>query len=524
MKSPSGWKSKWLTSIVRIGVVCLSVVTLGSCATSPSGMAPRAVPDTPAAPAVRPLPEWRDAVIYFVVLDRFADGDPSNNENVDRTAKGTFHGGDLKGLLEQLDYLEELGITAIWITPVVRQIPGFVTGAGFPDWAYHGYWADDFYSVDPRFGTEDQLAELVRQAHSRGIRVLLDVVYNHAGYDSQYTTNPKTKNWLRTNANGECRQNDDILSCLAGLPDFKTELPEVADFLMTAHIGMAKRTGIDGFRLDTVKHVTHEFWQEHRRRTKAELGSDFFLIGELWGGDATSLDSYFVNDEMDAGFDFGFQGSAIAWLQGRGRTVAFSRYLQKRHAVRDGYHVSQYLSSHDVPGALYQLNGDRGTFRLAAALQFVSIGIPMVYYGEEVARAGGDWPDNRSNMPWGTSPVQPGAGLETDEEMLDFYKRLIRIRGEHPALSRGVYTPLSTDGDLLLFSRIDETTADAVVVAMNRGESAVTSTFPLPVQWNGAAVMDALENAATRVENGVVQLDVAPRSVRILVSGRAMAP
>jgi glycosidase len=125
-----------------------------------------------------------------------------------------------------------------------------------------------------------------------------------------------------------------VTSCVAGLPDLRTELPEVADYLMTAQLGRAERTGGDGFRRDTVRHVAHEFWQEHRRRTRERLGDDFFLLGEVWGGDPGVLDPWFENDEMDAGFDFGFQGSTLAFVEGRGRAVAYDRYLQKRHAVR----------------------------------------------------------------------------------------------------------------------------------------------------------------------------------------------
>ncbi|HEY7162446.1 MAG TPA: alpha-amylase family glycosyl hydrolase, partial [Acidobacteriota bacterium] len=251
---------------------------------------------------------WSDAVLYFVIVDRFADGDPSNNQNVDINAKGTFHGGDLKGLINNLNQIADLGVTAIWITPVVKNIDGFVTGAGFPDWGYHGYWADDFYKIDSRFGTEDDLKILVQECHKRGIKLLLDVVYNHCGYDSQYTKNPETKGWLRTEALGTCGQ-DDLTSCLSGLPDFKTELPEVADYLMKAHLGLAKRVNLDGFRLDTVKHVDHPFWKEHRQRIRNEIGENFFLLGEVWGGDPNVLDPWFEGDEIDAGFDFSFQGN-----------------------------------------------------------------------------------------------------------------------------------------------------------------------------------------------------------------------
>ena len=215
---------------------------------------------------------------------------------------------------EQLDELSDLGVTALWITPVVENIPGFVTGAGFPDWGYHGYWADDFYAIDSRFGTEADLEDLVDAAHERGIKVLLDVVYNHAGYDSKYLTDPATRDWFRTEQAGTCGS-DDLTSCLAGLPDFRTDLPEVRDYLMKAHLGLAERTGLDGFRVDTFKHVEHDFWQEHRRRTRERLGEEFFLIGEVWGGDGRVLDPWFAGDEMDAGFDFSFQGSALAFVQ-----------------------------------------------------------------------------------------------------------------------------------------------------------------------------------------------------------------
>jgi alpha-amylase len=468
------------------------------------------------AAAAAPAPaftDWRDSVVYFVILDRFADGDAANNAGVDRNAKGTFHGGDLAGLTQQLDEIASLGITALWITPVVDNIDSFVTGAGFPDWGYHGYWADDFTKVDPRFGTEGELKQLVDEAHRRGIRVLLDVVYNHAGYNSRYMTDPKTKAWLRSNERGDCGS-DDITTCVAGLPDFKTELAEVREYLFNAHLGMAKRTGVDGFRLDTVKHVTHDFWREHRQRVDAELGPNFFLLGEVWGGDAQSLDPWFAGNEMNAGFDFSFQGSTLGWLQGRGRTVAFDRYLKQREKVRGGYLLSHFLSSHDVPGALYQLEGDKQLFRLAALLQFTSAGLPMVYYGEEVGRAGGDWPDNRSDMPWGAKNVEPGAGDARDEALRADYRKLIAIRHAHPALSRGVHTAISTTGDLLVFSQKDEASGDEVIVAVNRGAEAAELTVPSP--WSVSAVTDVWSGEALSIQDGTIHASVPAKQARIV--------
>ena len=490
-----------------------------------SGPAPVAAP-SPAAPVVassappaRPAPpspfDWRDAVLYFAVVDRFADGDPSNNSGADRAAKGAFHGGNLRGLTEQLPGIASLGVNALWITPVVKNVPGFVTGAGFPDWGYHGYWADDFHALDPRFGSEEDLVRLVDEAHRLGMRVLLDVVYNHAGYDSRYLSDPRTKGWFRTEALGTCGT-DDLTSCVSGLPDFRTELPEVADYLLGAQIGWAKRSGVDGFRLDTVKHVDHPFWAEHRKRTRAALGDGFFLLGEVWGGDEKVLDPWFATDEMDAGFDFGFQGSALGWVQGRGRTVAFDRYLTSRGKVRAGYHLAHFLSSHDVPGALFQLGGDLARFRLAALLQLTTSGIPVVTYGEEVGRRGGDWPDNRSDMPWGEKQVLPGAGLPRDEALRADYARWIGIRRAHPALSRGTHEALATDGDLYVFVRRDAASLDAVVVAVNRGDAPAKLRVPAPAEWGNRVVRDLLAGDVPQRDATGVSITVAPRGARIL--------
>jgi alpha-amylase len=467
------------------------------------------------AAAPRPARPWSEDIVYFVLVDRFADGDPSNDAEADPAGKGTFHGGDLKGLLAQLDEISSLGVTAIWLNPLVKNIDGHVDKVGFPDWGYHGYWADDFTRLDPRFGTEADLKKLVEACHARGIKVLLDVVYNHCGYGSHYLTDAKTKDWVRNPALDQCGK-DDVTSCVGGLPDFRTEKPEVAKFLLDAQLGWAKRSGVDGFRLDTVKHVGHEFWKEHRKRTRAELFPGFFLLGEVWGGDGDVLDPWFEPDEIDAGFDFGFSGSVLAFLQGRGRTVAFNRYLEKRGKVRPGHSLAHYLSDHDVTGALFLLDGNVPLFRLAAVLQLTSWGIPVIYYGEEVARAGGKWPDNRSDMPWGARDVLPGKGRPRDEALRREYQKLILIRRAHPALSRGGHAGLSTEGDLYVFERRDAASHDAVVVAVNRGPAPASATVAAPAEWGDKAAVDLLDGSAVTLKDGSVAISVGPHEARIL--------
>lgn len=518
--------SAWRPSLnrrprLRGAAAVLAAYLVSACAAppvhTPVGAAAPVTTAESAREAVRITPQcsWREAILYFVVLDRFADGDAGNNRSVDVTAKGTFHGGDLVGLTRQLDEISSLGATAIWITPVVKNIPGYVTGAGFPDWAYHGYWAEDFIRVDPRFGSEEELATLVAEAHQRGLEVLLDVVYNHVGYGSSYLTDARTRGWLRSEEKGTCGA-DDLTSCLSGLPDFRTEMEPVATYLMDAHLARARAAGLDGFRLDTVKHVDHPFWKTHRQRTRAELGEDFFLVGEVWGGDASSLDPWFAGDEMDAGFDFGFQGSTLGWLQGRGRTVAFARYLESRENVRAGYSLAHFLSSHDTTGALHQLGGDRARFRLAATLQLTVSGIPTIYYGEEVGRKIGEWPENRSDMPWGEHAISPGRGLPRDEPLREDYRRLIAARRQHRALSIGAQRTLSTDGDLLVFAR-EDAGGSAAVVALNRGTQPARATIDTPPALRGSKLRDALSGIEIDAAGDRLEIEVPPLEARVLV-------
>jgi alpha-amylase len=497
----------------------VALLALGACAGTPKST----TSPTGGPASVVPQRDWSDAVLYFVILDRFADGSTANNTNVDRANPGGFHGGDLVGLTAQLDEIASLGATAIWITPVARQIdycppaqpPTGVTvpGGWFEHCAFHGYWADDYQAIDPRFGTEAELKALVAAAHSRGMKVLLDVVYNHVGYDSQYLRDRPS--WFRTKP-VDCAV-DPITCQVGGLPDFRTEMPEVQDYLLAAQLGLAKRTGLDGFRLDTVKHIEHPFWDRHRRDSRTQVSPDFFLLAEVWGGSATVLDEYFAPDQMDAGFDFTFKGSCESFVQGKGRTIAFASYLEKRHRVRAGYHLAHYLSSHDEPMSLHNLGGDKEAFRLCVALQMTSLGIPTIYYGEEVARDGSVWPVNRNDMPWGDRSVMPGKGVKRDEEMREYYRKLIDARRSNAALSRGSYKTLASDGDLLVFERSDPEAGNAAVVAVNRGRSEARVSVTAPGAWKGGAG-EVITGAAATLDGGKLEVVVPPRQARVYVA------
>lgn len=475
--------------------------------------------------------QWADEILYFVLIDRFADGNPSNNRRVERGNPGGYQGGDLSGLIGQLDELSDLGVTALWINPVQLQMdrpvpaqaPGHLRLPPFDHWGFHGYWIADFGRIEPQFGSIDDLKRLVDEAGKRGIKVVLDVVYNHAGYVSRYDGRRTAagETWIRA-GEGDCGV-DPITCRVGGLPDLRTELPEVRDYLLEANIALARATGVAGFRLDTYKHVTSDFWLEHRRRTRAALGAEFFLLAEYWGGTAESLDPFFARDEVDAGFDFSFKGNCEAWVQGRGRSVAFGHYLRGRHRARPGYLLAHYLSSHDEPMALGNLGGDRQRFRLCVAVQMTSIGMPVIYYGEEVGRGGTEWPLNRKVMPWGERDVLPGKGLARDEALRDLYKRLIRIRKHHPALTRGDYTLLTgRDDPVLAYVRRDAASADQVLTLLNREDRVVTVEYALPAGWPAGPLADRLDSGEVLPEGNLIRIDMAPRSVRILVPAAAI--
>jgi alpha-amylase len=501
-------------------ILLLTGGTLSSCAVTPA--VPQSVVTTPVT--ITPQRDWSDAILYFVIVDRFADGDTTNNLHLDRRNPGGFHGGDLKGLTAQLDEIAGLGVTAIWITPVVRQIDHPVwaqgpaatgTSGGFEHWPFHGYWADDFTQMDAHFGSEEDLRAFVTAAHQRGLKVLLDVVYNHSGYGSRYTTDPRFHDWVRHTDVG-C-ETDPTRCQVGGLPDFKTELAVVRDYLFAASLGLAKRTSLDGFRLDTVKHVEHDFWQAQRHLTRQQLGKDFFLLGEVWGGSNRVLDEWFAGDEMDAGFDFTFKGSCQAFVNGAGRTVAFAHYLSKRHELRQGYFLAHYLSSHDEPMALYGVGGDKQRFKLCVALQMTVLGIPVIYYGEEVGREGSVWPTNRKDMPWGTRPIPPGKGVVRDESLRAYYQRLIQLRRAHIALSAGTFRAVSSDGDLLVFAREHAGSGDAVMVAINRGTQRAQATVPRPSAWKGAKVRGGLSGSVFDAAGDSLHIDLPPVSAEIYV-------
>ncbi|MBN3525029.1 type I pullulanase [Paenibacillus apiarius] len=443
--------------------------------------------------------DWDEARIYFVLTDRFYDGDPSNNgttgQGYDKHHLEAYHGGDFRGLIDKLDYIEQLGVNTLWITPIVENID-FNQGASFngKQYAYHGYWGKNFEKIDKHLGDVDTFKELIEKAHDRGIKIMVDVVLNHTGYGLKpddrspgITEEDKQRFAGMLRSDGVSADTNPVRGELAGLPDFMTELPHVRDTVINWQAGWLERARtdrgdtIDYFRVDTVKHVDDTTWKAFRNKL-TELNPEFKLIGEYFGASVDNTGSYLRTGEMDSLLDFDFKSKARDFVNGK--LDATEAALQDRETRMDNTAMlGQFLSSHDEDGFLsHYVGGDKGKLMVAAALQITAKGQPVVYYGEELGRSGanardmsqGQLSENRGDMPWDK--------LDSEKKLHDHYSKLLHIRAAHSkAFSKGERTKLAggdADG-YMIFAKSYQN--DTVIVGLNpKAEAKEKVTFRVP--------------------------------------------
>lgn len=386
--------------------------------------------------------DWDEAVIYFAVTDRFFDADTSNN---DPYGTGTYnpqegsmhHGGDFAGLEQKLDYLQNLGVNTVWITPIVENIEDVFACDGYEDQhntGYHGYWASDFTKLNRHLGTEEELHSLVEALHARGMKLMVDVVLNHAGYDTEnkfQNTYLPGKNMLRDDSTTV--QGDDVKDALSGLPDFVTEDREVSDLLIAWQTAWVSQYDIDYFRVDTVKHVDDTTWKAFKNALTA-VDPEFKMIGEYAGaGYATNM-GQLGTGQMDSLLDFDFNDQALSFVNGK--LAGVESFLEGRNnQINNTATMGSFLGSHDEEGLMYRMMNESGRFdqqkaydmmKVAAALQITAKGQPIIYYGEELGQTGANnWPyqDNRYDLDWSKA--------KESNDMLQHYTRLLAIRNTY---------------------------------------------------------------------------------------------
>ncbi|WP_395360268.1 pullulanase-type alpha-1,6-glucosidase [Streptomyces sp. YH02] len=555
------------TAVALAAALCAALVPAVPAAAAPRPPAPPSDRALAAEPARQDLTREQ---FYFVLPDRFANGDTSNDRGgltgsrtqtgFDPTDKGFYQGGDLKGLTERLDYIKGLGTTAIWMAPIFKNRP--VQGEGKDASAgYHGYWITDFTQVDPHFGTNEDLEKLIEAAHRKGMKVFFDVITNHTadtvdyaeqkyGYRPKgaypyldaagrpfddrdaigkvdadsfpYTpvgstekADTKVPAWLNdptmyhnrgdSTWAGESAEYGDFV----GLDDLWTERPEVVDGMRKIYEKWVRDFKIDGFRIDTVKHVDLDFWTQWATAldayAKKQGREDFFMFGEVYSADTAVTSPYVTRGRLDATLDFPFQDAARAFAsQGAGADRLAKVFAEDYRYTTDkanAYEQVTFLGNHDmgrVGTFLKQDNPNASDTELvrratlANELMFLSRGNPVIYYGDEqgFTGPGGDKDARQTLFASKTADYLDDDQLGTDRtHATDAYDpthpvyksvaALSKLTRDHPALRDGVQQERYAEGSVYAFSRTDTKTRTEYLVATNSATAAKTVTVPV---------------------------------------------
>lgn len=443
--------------------------------------------------------DWDEAVIYFTVTDRFFDGDAGNNDaygvgdyNTGEKDGSSYHGGDFAGLNQKLDYLKDLGVNTIWITPIVENITKdqHDNETDTATYGYHGYWASDFTKLNKHLGTEEQFKALLEAAHSKGMKIMVDVVLNHAGYETEgYFNNilrdadGKPISMIRDDSN--TIGGDDKYDSLSDLPDFVTENKAVRDQLVTWQTEWMSKYSIDYYRVDTVKHVETTTWAAFKN-SLTKVNPDFKMIGEYSGAGYANNAGELGTGTMDALLDFDFNDFAQNFVTGNISSVENS--LQKRNsAINNTATMGSFLSSHDEDTLQYKLVSESkiseeeayNLMKVAATLQITAKGQPVIYYGEEIGQGGANnWPlqTNRRDFDWTELEKQKA----DSSSIYNHYKTMIAIRNAYTdVFARGNRsTVAASDAEgYEVISRSYGT--DTLYVGMNVKETAKEVVIPV---------------------------------------------
>ena len=443
--------------------------------------------------------DWDEAVIYFAVTDRFFDGDASNNDaygvgdyNTGEKGGSSYHGGDFAGLNQKLDYLKDLGVNTIWITPIVENITEdqHDNKTDTATYGYHGYWASDFTKLNKHLGTEEQFKALLDAAHSKGMKIMVDVVLNHAGYGTE-----KYFNSILTDADGNSISmirdsnntisGDDKYDSLSDLPDFVTENKAVTDQLVAWQTEWMSKYSIDYYRVDTVKHVETTTWEAFKN-SLTKVNPDFKMIGEYSGAGYANNAGELGTGSMDALLDFDFNDFAQKFVTGDISGVESS--LQKRNgAINNTATMGSFLSSHDEDSLQYKLinesklSGEEAynLMKVAATLQITAKGQPVLYYGEEIGQGGANnWPyqTNRRDFDWTELEKQKA----DSNSIYNHYKTMLAIRNTYTdVFARGNRSTVAAS-DAEGYEVISRSYgADTLYVGMNVKEAAKEVVIPV---------------------------------------------
>ncbi|WP_432116260.1 pullulanase-type alpha-1,6-glucosidase [Streptomyces sp. S1] len=592
------------TAVALAAALCAALVPAVPATAAPKPPAPPSDRALAAEPARQDLTREQ---FYFVLPDRFANGDPSNDRGgltgsrtrtgFDPADKGFYQGGDLKGLTQRLDYIKGLGTTAIWMAPIFKNRP--VQGEGENASAgYHGYWITDFTQVDPHFGTNADLERLIAAAHAKGMKVFFDVITNHTAdtvdyAEKKYGYRPKgaypyldedgrpfddrnaigrvdadsfpytpvaekgvkVPSWLNDPTMyhnrgdstwvGESAEYGDFV----GLDDLWTERPEVVEGMKRIYEKWVRDFKIDGFRIDTVKHVDLDFWTQWATAldayAKKRGREDFFMFGEVYSADTAVTAPYVTRGRLDATLDFPFQDAARAFAsQGAGADRLAKVFAEDYRYTTDkanAYEQVTFLGNHDMGriGTFLKQDNPNATdaellkrARLANELMFLSRGNPVIYSGDEqgFTGAGGDKDarqplfaskaaDYLDDDQLGTDRTHATDAYDTGHPVYRSVAALSKLTREHPALRDGIQQERYAEGSVYAFSRTDAKARTEYLVAANGSTADKTVTVPVD-----SAAFHTLYGGrgAVAAKGGEVTVTVPALSSLVLKADRAL--
>jgi glycosidase len=500
-----------------------------------------------------------DDVIYLIMPDRFANGDPTNDEpkefpgSHDRAKPRAWHGGDLRGVQDHLAYLKDLGVTTIWLTPIVKN------GATQD---YHGYGAVDLYVVDPHLGALQDYQDLVASAHKLHMKILFDVVPNHVGPLHPWVANPPTPDWFHGTANdhlstfsplkpdfyGQANKKDvsnDLFESLEDphtppqmranltngwffgmLPDLNTENPLVVEYLTQNSIWWAESSGLDGFRIDTFPYVPRKFWAEWHSGLR-QYYPRLSTIGEVFHPDPT-VTSFFVggrkgwdgtDTQLTTVFDFPTFFTLRDVLLKQSPAGKIANILRQDSLYPHPDFLVPFFANHDVPRFASMPGSSIAKVKLAFGLTLALRGIPELYYGDEIAMPGGNDPDNRRDFPGGWHEDEKSAftaegRTPEQQEVFACVQKLLRLRREHAALRGGQLWHLSSDDMSYVFLR--EAEEEKLVIAFHNG----TQPRDLNIPLHDASAQDA---AGAAILFGNAQADVSAHTLHLHLPAQSLS-
>lgn len=437
-------------------------------------------------------PDWvRDTLWYHIFIDRFADGDPTNNDPNRGITGRQWYGGDLQGVLDRLPYLVSLGINTIWLSPFYQGVD------------YHGYHITDFRKVDPRFGSEEVFRRLLEEARSAGIRVILDFVPNHSSNQHSFfqaalkdPNSPYYEYYTFTRWPEEYN----TFFGVRVLPQFNDRCRGARDYVIESALYWLENFGVDGFRLDYVPGPSHDFWTEFRERIKAS-DPNCFLVGEIWAQPEV-IATY--QGELDGCLDFPFTWAVTDYVARGDMTAA--RFAARLRHLDETYHpafvTGRFLDNHDMNRFLFEARGDLRRLKAAAALLLTMPGVPIIYNGDEIGV--NQERDCRHELAHVRKPMI--WGQEQNHALREFWTKLCRLRRETPALRRGGMSIIHAAGQVLAYRRGED-----VTTVINAGHATrVIISVAGPVR-------DALSGRTFTPQSGRIELHMGEYDHLVLI-------